>query len=158
MKKIDTFKVVCYIIRDDRLLVFRHVGFSDEQCGIQVPAGTIKSGESPSQAALREATEETGLENIEIVRELAQGTYDITPERYEIQHRHYFQFKLTGAAPDRWTSWEMHDGLADPTEFECFWIPLTDAHILQSGQASEIWRMFELLPTAVATATTREEA
>jgi 8-oxo-dGTP pyrophosphatase MutT (NUDIX family) len=145
VQKIDTFKVVCYIVRDDRLLVFRHVGVSDEECGIQVPAGTIKAGESPSQAALREAAEETGLEGIEIIRELAQGSYDITPERYERQHRHYFQLRLTHPAPDRWTSWELHDGLADPTEFECFWIPLTDAHILQSGQASEIWRMFEPL-------------
>jgi 8-oxo-dGTP pyrophosphatase MutT (NUDIX family) len=145
VQKIDTFKVVCYIVRDDRLLVFRHVGVSDEECGIQVPAGTIKAGESPSQAALREAAEETGLDGIEIIRELAQGSYDITPERYERQNRHYFQLRLTQPTPDRWTSWELHDGLADPTEFECFWIPLTDAHILQSGQGSEIWRMFEPL-------------
>ncbi|MFC7760367.1 hypothetical protein ACFQY4_21805 [Catellatospora bangladeshensis] len=37
-------KVVCYIVRDGRLLVFRHVDYSWEEVGIQVPAGSIKPG------------------------------------------------------------------------------------------------------------------
>jgi 8-oxo-dGTP pyrophosphatase MutT (NUDIX family) len=54
-------KVVIYCVRDGRLLVFRHVDYPWEQVGIQVPAGTIKDGESVEAAALRELQEETGF-------------------------------------------------------------------------------------------------
>lgn len=136
-------KVLCYIVRDERLLVFRHVDFSAEEVGIQVPAGTIKAGEAPAAAALREAREETGLENFEIVRKLGEVDYDISPYRFEIQRRHVFLLSLTGQAPTRWMSYEAHDGEQAPTRFECFWIPLTAAHVLQAGQSALLGRLFE---------------
>ena len=59
--KIHTSKVLCYIVRDGQLLVFRHADYDLEHVGIQVPAGSIRHGESPEDAALREAREETRL-------------------------------------------------------------------------------------------------
>ena len=53
--KINASKVLCYIVRDGQLLVFRHVDYDLEQVGIQVPAGSIRQGESPEDAAVREA-------------------------------------------------------------------------------------------------------
>ncbi|GAA3239898.1 NUDIX hydrolase [Actinocorallia longicatena] len=135
-EKVVKDKVLCYVVRDGRLLVFRHTDYSYEEVGIQVPAGSIKEGETPEEAALREAREETGLSDFKIVRKLGETTYDISPYRYEVQNRHVFHLELSEEAPERWSSQEDHDGEQEPTHFECFWVPLEAAHILQSGQGA----------------------
>ncbi|MET9956411.1 NUDIX domain-containing protein [Streptomyces sp. NPDC006339] len=134
-------KALCYIVRDGKLLVHRHVDFSWEEVGVQVPAGSIRDGETPEAAALREAREETGLQNFEIVRKLGVTEYDMGPYRAEIQERHVFHLKLAEPSPERWPSQEDHDGEQEPTRFECFWIPLETAHVLQSGQGSLLGRL-----------------
>ena len=63
-------KVVAYVTSGDRLLVFRHV--HEPEAGIQVPAGTVEPGESPDDAVIREAHEETGLAGLTIRRYLGQ--------------------------------------------------------------------------------------
>jgi 8-oxo-dGTP pyrophosphatase MutT (NUDIX family) len=136
-------KAVCYIVRGGKLLVFRHSDYSYEQVGIQVPAGSVRPGESPEDAALREAREETGLREFTIVRKLGETEYDMTPYRWEIQRRHVFELELRQDAPERWNSQEDHDGTGEPTRFECFWIPLESAHILQSGQGALLGRLVE---------------
>ena len=141
--KVVTPKVLCYIVHKECLLVFRHRDHSFEQVGIQVPAGTIRPGESPEAAALREAHEETSLTGIAIVRKLGETRYDISPTRFEIQHRHVFLMALKHEPPDRWMSSEDHDGIAPPTTFECFWIPLANAHVLQSGQGALVGTLFD---------------
>src|SRR5205823_5695707 len=93
--KIIKDKVLCYVVRDGWLLVFRHVGHSYEEVGIQVPGGSIEPQETPEEAALREAREETGFLQFRIVRKLGEVTYDISPYRFEIQHRHVFHLALT---------------------------------------------------------------
>ncbi|GAA2611769.1 NUDIX domain-containing protein [Actinomadura fulvescens] len=135
-KKTVTDKVLCYIVGDGRLLVFRHTDFSYEQVGIQVPAGSIRPGETPEEAALREAREETGFTRFTIVRKLGEALYDISPYRFEIQRRHVFQLELTEPTPERWAGQERHDGQREPTNLECFWIPLEAGHVLQSGQGA----------------------
>ncbi|OZV81490.1 NUDIX hydrolase [Micromonospora echinospora] len=136
-------KVLCYIVREGRLLVFRHTDYSYEEVGIQVPGGSVRVGEQPEDAALREAREETGLTGFAAVRKLGEVEYDISPLRFEIQNRHIFQLKLTGPTPDRWASQEEHDGKQEPTRFECFWVPLEAAHVLQSGQGALLGRLFD---------------
>ncbi len=132
----QTEKVVVYCIENGKLLVFRHTDFSFEEVGIQVPAGSIREGESPANAAIRELREETGKNEFEILRELGTADYNMAPHRNEIQHRRFFLAKPTASFPDRWDSAEMHDGNQPPTNFECFWIPLERGHILQAGQGA----------------------
>ena len=141
--KINASKVLCYIVRDGRLLVFRHVDYDLEQVGIQVPAGSIRQGESPEDAALREAHEETSLSQLSVARKLGETTYDLSPYRYEIQHRHVFQPQVHEPTQQRWPSQELHDGQQPPTRLECFWIPLRNAHVLQAGQGALIGAIAE---------------
>ncbi len=59
-----TEKVTAYITDGDKLLVFSHPHHPD--AGIQVPTGTVEQSEPLDDAVLREAHEETGLDNLEI--------------------------------------------------------------------------------------------
>ena len=52
----ELLKVTSFILRGTEVLLLRH-----PNAGIQYPAGTIEDGETPAQAALREAREESGL-------------------------------------------------------------------------------------------------
>ncbi len=139
MDKILKKKVVVYVISDQKLLVFRHVDFSYEEVGIQVPAGTIESGESPEAAAVRELQEETGYSCFKIMTKLGMQEYDMTPYRREIQERHFFLAEPTEDLPKRWGSSE------GSISFECFWIPLESSHVLQSGQGAMLWKATEIL-------------
>jgi 8-oxo-dGTP pyrophosphatase MutT (NUDIX family) len=140
-EKVIKKKVVVYAVRDGKLLVFRHVDFSYEQVGIQVPAGSVRASETPEAAALRELREETGFDSFEVVSFLGVELYDISPYRYELQERHFYLARATADLPERWASQEDHDGQQPPTKFECFWIPIEGAHVLQAGQSTMLWRL-----------------
>ncbi len=77
-------RVVCYITRGLELLVFLHEA-KYPTAGIQVPAGGLEAGESIFEAAIREAFEETGLQNLEIKTHLGSGLYK-NGKRHEIWH------------------------------------------------------------------------
>ncbi|MGW4326006.1 NUDIX domain-containing protein [Nocardia sp. NPDC004573] len=78
-------KVVVYVVRDGKLLVFRHPDFSWEEVGIQDSRRSIRAGETSESSAVREAREETGLSEFEIVRKLGEADYNMSPYRFEIQ-------------------------------------------------------------------------
>ncbi len=62
-------KVTAFITRAGpagvELMLFQH-----PNAGIQIPAGTVEEGETLEQAVLREASEETGLSHVRIVRHI----------------------------------------------------------------------------------------
>ncbi len=95
----DTTKVIAYITRDNaagrrELLVFEHRDYPD--AGIQVPVGTVETGELPEVAVMREAEEETGLAGCRLVAKL--GVYDwLNTYTGEMNERHVFHL----AAPCR---------------------------------------------------------
>jgi 8-oxo-dGTP pyrophosphatase MutT (NUDIX family) len=121
--KVTVGQVVTYVVDQGQVLVFVHR--DHPEAGLQVPAGTIRPGEDPQDAALREATEETGLPGLVVTGFLGRFQYDISPIREEIQDRHVFQLTTTHAAPDEWIHHELHDGLRSPTAFCFFWLPRT---------------------------------
>jgi 8-oxo-dGTP pyrophosphatase MutT (NUDIX family) len=61
--------VVCFVIeRDRQVLLLRRSAWKDEAPGQwETGSGRVEPGESPEQAARREAHEETGLE-VEVAR------------------------------------------------------------------------------------------
>jgi 8-oxo-dGTP diphosphatase len=116
-------KVVAYITQGDKLLVFSHP--YHPEAGIQVPAGTVEEGEPPREAVLREAQEETGLDDLEMRSYLGVREYDLSAYgRAEIQRRHFFHLAFGGEAPARWRHYEMHpsEGSAEQIEFELYWV------------------------------------
>jgi 8-oxo-dGTP pyrophosphatase MutT (NUDIX family) len=130
-------KVVCYVVRDGRLLVLRHLDQEWDESGLQVPAGSIEPGEPPEAAALREAREETGLDGLRLVAEVGETDYDMRPYREEIHRRHVFRLAVDGDVPERWVTTEDDPSEGgDPIRFECYWIPLGQGHVLSGGQGA----------------------
>jgi len=136
-------KVVAYIVRDERLLVFVHADDQRfDQSGLQVPAGTVRDGELPEDAVLREAFEETGLAGLRVVRYLGAGEYDVRPYADAIHVRHYFHLTTDAdVVPDRWIAVERGDAAGEPIRFELYWIPLVQAHVVSAGQAAFIGQL-----------------
>jgi 8-oxo-dGTP diphosphatase len=136
-------KVVAYVVRDGRILVFRHADHDTlDLAGIQVPAGTLRPGEPIEDAVLREAYEETGLTGLRIERYLGAAEYDMRPSADAIHVRHYFHLSLGAArVPQRWHAFERGDGDAEPIRFELYWLPLAQAHVVGGGQAALVGRL-----------------
>jgi 8-oxo-dGTP diphosphatase len=120
-------KVVAYITHGDRLLVFRHT--EHPEAGIQVPGGTMEPGESPDEAVLREAQEETGLDALEIRAFLGVQETDLARVGLEgLGYRYVYHLELRGGAPESWLHYEStpSDGTPGPIEFEFFWVQFPD--------------------------------
>ena len=137
-------KVYAYITYEDRLLVFRHVDFPE--AGIQVPGGSVEPGEEWEAAALREAAEETGQEDLRLVGLLGEVDFDRRPYgRDQIDRRRFYHLCCEGQPPEVWRHAELtpSEGPPDPVLFECFWAPLPD------GVPPLVAEMGALLPALV---------
>ncbi|GAB3555570.1 hypothetical protein GCM10027404_32750 [Arthrobacter tumbae] len=99
-------KAVCYVLHNNHLLVFTHNNVPLTVTGVQVPAGSIKPGESPERAAVRELHEETDRPG-QILSSVGVQRYDLRPTRNEIAVRHYFEMRMTDAdESERWVAGE----------------------------------------------------
>ncbi len=128
-------KALAYIVHDGRLLVFRHRDFPE--AGIQVPGGTLAENEPPEAAALREATEETGLQGLRVIRLVGEQVRQVTSaELNQIHHRYFFLLNCTETPPETWTHAESDpsEGGPAPIYFEFFWARLPNGVPPLSGQ------------------------
>ena len=138
-------KVYAYVTHRGRVLVFAHP--NAPEAGIQVPGGTLEDGESPEAGVLREAIEESGRTDLEIVRFLGKVVRDMADVgRDEVHERFFFHLRCTGEPPERWRHGELtpSDGDSEPIPFDFFWAPLPDGvPKLSSG-------MGQMLPALLA--------
>ena len=122
------YKVFAYITHQNRLLVFRHIDFPE--AGIQVPAGTVRTDEDRDAAVLREAQEETGLQDLTIKSYLGEQIRNMEDVgKDEIHHRHFYHLLREGGdPPGQWQHDESDpsDGGPDPIHFEFFWAAIPD--------------------------------
>lgn len=119
-------KAFAYITHQNRLLVFVHP--EAPEAGIQVPAGTIRGEESPEDAVLREATEETGLSDLALVSFLGPQEW-VRPDIHdEVHYRYFFHLRCVGSPPDSWRHYETDpsEGEDGPIPFDFFWVALPD--------------------------------
>ena len=122
----DAVKVLIYAVRDRHLLVFDEPDFPAVE--LQVPGGTVETGEDIAAAAAREFEEETGL-TANALHPLGIADYRFqNNDRTYHYRRHYFSCTLPDTAPPTWRHFEMtpFDGSA-PICFRFFWIPLVEA-------------------------------
>jgi 8-oxo-dGTP diphosphatase len=95
-------RVVCYITRGRRelLLLEHHEAYVD--AGIQVVAGGIDEGETPAEAATREALEEAGL-NLENPVLLGSMDRNYPGTKWPNQRWHFFWLEAPIETPASWT-------------------------------------------------------
>ncbi len=138
-------KVYAYITCEGHLLVFRHT--HHPEAGIQVPGGTIEGEEAPHEAVLREAREETGLEELEINAYLGMLHFDLsTIGGAGIQYRHFFHLLFTGRKKELWQHLERtpSDGHPGPIEFEFYWVELPDGVPELAGEQGVMLHMVKV--------------
>ena len=133
-------KALAYITREaggrQQLLVFVHR--HNPEAGVQVPAGTANEGEAIEATLFREVEEETGLTDLQLVREIA--VYDYRhPETYNIHERHVFHLSAPPDTPGTW-SWIETSGGEVPDEegyvFDFYWLDL-DGEIDLAGNQGD---------------------
>jgi len=123
-------RVFLYITRSNELLVFDHI--DQRYLAPQIPGGTVECGEEPAVAALREATEETGLSGLRVVR--LQGSCKenlASVGKNEHIQAWFYHLETNEVTERRWRHVELDpsDG-ADPIEFELYWVGLSDVPTL----------------------------
>ncbi|WP_226480790.1 NUDIX hydrolase [Natrinema amylolyticum] len=109
-------KACAYITRGTgELLVFEGPGHD----GLQIPKGTLETGESPREALFREVREESGLVTLNGTRRL---TTDIWTRREGRRYvRHFFHSRVHEPR-DRWTHTVTDGGGEHGSEFEFRWV------------------------------------
>ena len=135
-------KVLCYVVRNDRVLVFRHRDYPE--AGVQVPAGTLHDDEDPEAGAICETEEETGRSGFRIVAKLGVYDHDFHDTfegvaRDELHERHVFQLEPPLGLPETW-SHLAEEGDGD-FWFEFSWVPHGPDLVLAGDQHAFIARL-----------------
>jgi 8-oxo-dGTP pyrophosphatase MutT (NUDIX family) len=114
-----------YITHGQRLLVFRAPEIHDAP--VMVPGGLVEEDETPEEAVLREAREETGLTNLR--RGAFLGSYRMdAPDSGEAQFCWCYHLVCEGDVPEKWVSYERDPAIGPkrPIRLELWWVPLPD--------------------------------
>ena len=124
--KPDALKVLIYATWRDRLLGFDEPDFPE--VALQVPGGTVETGEDIAAAALREFSEETGILPETPLAPLIFHDYRFSKDGTEFCHRrHYFHIPLEGEQPASWLHREMTPFSGGSPILFRFWLGFDDA-------------------------------
>ena len=133
--------VQCYITREStgslQVLVFEHLDFPDS--GIQVPAGSVEPGETPEEAALREAWEESGVCGLRVQRYIGSFHW-WHAERSEDNERHVFHLVTSQPLPERWVHTVSAGAEDKGLRFAYYWLDLTTAAQVLHGNQGDYLR------------------
>lgn len=118
-------RVFTYITRAEQLLILEYV--DGRYLQPQIPGGTVKEGELPAHAALREAQEETGLTALQLVKFLGSFQRDLTEiGRDETIVAWFFHLHTDETTPSSWQHFECDSSEGcGPIEFAVSWVPLS---------------------------------
>jgi 8-oxo-dGTP pyrophosphatase MutT (NUDIX family) len=103
-----------------RILLFRH-----PLAGVQLVKGTIESGETPAEAALRELSEESGIDDALVVSDLGCWNAEHLEQVWSFQ-----LCQAQAPLPEQWTHQTRDD---HGHSFSFFWapfdeLPVADCH------------------------------
>ena len=114
-----------YITHGQRLLVMTAPDVPG--AFILPPGGSVERDETPEAAALREAKEETGLDNLRLGTFL--GRYEKDAPTLGEHHRCWcYHVLCSGEVPQRWEQYERDPcvGPKEPIRIELWWVELPD--------------------------------
>ncbi|MFB4160026.1 NUDIX domain-containing protein [Geomicrobium sp. JSM 1781026] len=133
-------KVYAYVTKGQHLLVFTQ---NSLQAGIQVPKGTVESGEEVLDAAVRECIEETGIQSLPPPVFLARDEWQ-RPYGW-VEQRFFYHFSYSNL-PEYWTHSPSRGGAETGLVFRFQWVAYDHApHVLITGHDDYVW----LLQTGV---------
>ncbi len=142
--EISQRKIAIFVTRDgpsgSELLVFWHPG-----SGIQIPAGTVEEGESFLDAAAREAREETGLDDLELVQELGVRTFTPGPGHAFVLRGTALRTRPDGPV----TPWRLGRTMVDVVDRQDRWTRVVYAepdHDAPDGQGITVARLEGWVP------------
>lgn len=142
-------KVIAYITHGDELLLFEEPDFPE--AGTQVPGGTLESQELPAAGVMREASEETGLQDLRLVRSLGTVPYK-APSGAQVL-RHFFHLAAGDRKAEVWEHWESTPSTGgSPIRFRFRWVRLPQVPAL----AAELDCMLNQLALGLERAALRE--
>lgn len=129
VKSKRTIRVQAAVMRQDRILLVKHVNHRTGQVYWWLPGGGIEDGETPEEAVVREVREETQLEVV--VKELILTTTDGS-RRYDYHTYHTF---LCDAASDAASPGSEGESAAVHSIVDVAWYPLWDEAAWEPGFA-----------------------
>lgn len=128
----------CYVTRECsgrlQVLVFEHVGIPE--AGVQVPGGGIEPGETPQEAALREAWEESGLKGLRVQRYIGAFRWWHAAQSRECE-RHVFHLVTPHPLPERWEHTVSAGAEDKGLCFSYYWLDVAAAARMLSGNQGD---------------------
>lgn len=127
------------VIRDHKMLVLDRPSRGE----VRLPKGHIEDGEASGEAALRETTEESGYDDLEIVADLGSQVVEFEYNgNHVVRTEHYFLLRLLSDA-------QIRRSKQDAAQFQPIWLPLEEAVVQLTYQAEQ-----EVARRAIAVYTT----